>query len=601
MAAAGAAAAAPTWTAPVQLGVGFGPSVAVDPAGDAVVGFSAFSLTQAFSRRRGAEKWRGPAKLAEGGSSPNVVVDDAGNALAVFTKGDWPNQHFQAAFRSGVDGGWQDAVTVSPAPQTTGGDVAVNAAGDAVVGFAGWSGRGYVVGAAVRPAASGRWQQVVDLSDPNGNSPNGAAVAIDPAGTAAALWVRAGPVADNPVVEASIRPPGGEWSTPAQLGGPYREVSGMRVAFDHAGNAIAGWIGLVGSTGDAVFAAQRPVGGSWSPPATLAPARGGFQVRELGLTVAATGEAVALWNEVTQGVQSATRPASGQWQRPVTLSASSAYVADAALASDRSGNAVAVWTEGLGDATVHAALRPVATGTWEPSVEIASGVFGSDAAVAIDENGDAVAAWQREIGPARYAIESSDLKAGGPVLAQLLVPAHGAAGVTTRFRVTPASWGSLLVGETAWDFGDGGSARGASVGHTYRRIGTYTVAVTQADAAGGTSRSTATIAVARATLTNRRAPVISGAPRPGATLRCSPGVWSGSQPIRFRYAWLRGSARIGSGPRYRVQRSDAGPFLSCRVTATNGPRTLAATSHPSASASARRPPAPPPCAPPRSG
>ena len=177
-------------------------------------------------------------------------------------------------------------------------------------------------------------------------------------------------------------------------------------------------------------------------------------------------------------------------------------------------------------------------------------------------------------------IDSSDLKPGGPVLAQLQVPERGATGVPARFRVTPAAWGSQLAGEPMWEFGDRGSAHGASAVHTYRRTGNYTVAVTHADASGRTSRSTATIVVGRPTLANRSRPVIVGAPRVGAKLTCRPGSWSGTQPISFRYAWLRGGARIAGGSRYRIRPRDAGSLLTCRVTATNGPRTLAATSRP---------------------
>jgi PKD repeat protein len=131
-----------------------------------------------------------------------------------------------------------------------------------------------------------------------------------------------------------------------------------------------------------------------------------------------------------------------------------------------------------------------------------------------------------------------------------------------------------------WDFGDGASARGASVPHTYRRTGTYTVAVTQSDATGAGSRSTATIVVTRATLSNRRIPGIAGSPRVGSTLTCRPCAWSGSQPIRLRYGWLRGGAPIGNGARYRVRARDAGSLLVRRVIATNGPRTVAASSRP---------------------
>jgi hypothetical protein len=579
---AGPGASEPTWTAPVTLVAGSNPRVAVNAAGDAVVGFGVVSLTKTISRTHGTAHWTEPVTLAEGASPPNVALDEAGDAFAIFTKGRWPNTNFQAAVRDGVEGVWQDAVTISPQPETgvlAPGRVAVDAAGDAVAVFDRWSGNGYVIQAAVRPASSGRWQQIVDLSDPNGNSPRGAAVAIDKAGNAVALWARAGHGAESPVIVSAFRPANGAWTAPVEVGGPYGDVWEIQASFDPAGNAVAVWRVTLGN-GHAVYSSYRAFGGSWTAPAMVAQSR---WVDDISLTVDDSGDALATWIEARGegrwGVSAASRPAaSGRWQPPAQVTPSMlSAVGGAASTSDRSGNAVAVWTDG-GDATVHAALRPAASAAWEPPVEIATGASYGDVGVAIDERDDAVAVWEAAAGSG-HVIEAGELKAGGPVL-QLEVPARGAAGTPTRFRVTPSPWGSPLVGEPDWDFGDGGSARGASVVHTYRRTGTYTVTVVQSDAAGRNSGSTATIIVGRATLANRSRPVIAGAPRVGATLRCRPGSWTGSQPIRFRYAWLRGGRPIGAGPRYRARSHDAGALLSCRVTATNGPLTRAATSRP---------------------
>jgi PKD domain len=590
--AASPASPAPTWTAPVRLSPGpatgsaFYPDVALNAAGDAVAGWmwgsGAVSLTQVVSRAHGATDWSRPLNLAEGGSAPSLAVDPVGNALAAFTKGSLIGGVFQVAYRPGSDLTWQDPITVSPDPNTGGGSIAVNDAGDAVAGFTRWSGNGYVVQGAVRPASSGRWQQVVDLSEPGGNAPFGTAVAIDRAGTAVALWVRAGEVGDNPVVVSSLRPAGGTWTVPVDLGGPYGGVGSIHVAVDGAGNAVAVWEGYVRSSGGEVaFASYRPFGGSWSSAISLSsPSQ--LTIDDVQVAFDASGNALALWRALTPGRQAIVvadeRPAAdGKWQPSVQLSPSSVFATSAALAGDRAGNAVAIWTEGFSNATVEAALRPAASGTWEQPTQVTTGAVGFGIAAAIDEHGGSVAAWAREVGTSDV-IESSDLKPGGPVLAGLRLPAHAAAGIRARFAVTPAPWGSPLAGEPLWDFGDDSAAGGKSVAHTYRRAGTYTVTVSQSDATGAGSRSTATVTVTRATLANRRIPSIGGVPRVGATLTCLPGTWKGSEPISLRYAWLRGPARVGTGARYRVGHGDAGSLLTCRVTATNGPRTRTATS-----------------------
>jgi hypothetical protein len=588
--------AAPTWQTSVRIApaagdvggaysAAFSPTVAVDSAGDAVVAWQwslgTLPLIQTSSRRRGTDTWSGPVTLAEGASTPSIAIDAAGHGFVVFTKG---GSVFQAAYRPDPDGTWQDPITVSSFPNTDGGGIAVNADGDAVVGFTRWSGTGYVAQAAVRPAASGVWQNVVDLSDPNGNSPRWPAVAIDADGNAVALWLRAGPVSENPVVQASFRPVrSASWDSPVELGGPYARAAWMHVGFDAAGDAVAVWEASTAGGGDAVYASFRPTHGSWQTPTTISYPSG--LKRDVKLSVDAAGDAFASWISVFPETQAVVEAAvrhgsSGTWDAPIQLSPSSRYAYTADLAADQDGNAVLMWTEGLDGPTVHAALRPIASDAWTPPAALPpSGSSGEafDVAVALDGKGNAVALWERS----PSVVERSELRAGGPVLTRLDVPARGAVGVPVRFHVDPAPWGSPIVGVPNWNFGDGGSGRGKSVRHTYRRAGTHSVTVTAADATGATSTSSAAIFVSVVALANRTLPAIAGKPRPGETLTCAPGLWSGLRPIRFSFAWLRGKqATRASGRRYRIRAGDVGFALSCRVTATNATRSVSATSRP---------------------
>jgi hypothetical protein len=61
---------------------------------------------------------------------------------------------------------------------------------------------------------------------------------------------------------------------------------------------------------------------------------------------------------------------------------------------------------------------------------------------------------------------------------------------------------------------------------------------------------------------------------------CITGKWSGEAPIRFTFAWLRGTKTIGHAQGYRVKRADAGRSLICRVTAANTFGSVVATSQP---------------------
>lgn len=85
---------------------------------------------------------------------------------------------------------------------------------------------------------------------------------------------------------------------------------------------------------------------------------------------------------------------------------------------------------------------------------------------------------------------------------------------------------------------------------------------------------------------NTSPPTISGYPVQGHPLLAIPGIWSGSQPIRFAYQWLRCDQGGGSCAAivaakfqsYRLTAADVGHTLRVTVTASNAYGTGTATS-----------------------
>ena len=104
-----------------------------------------------------------------------------------------------------------------------------------------------------------------------------AAVALAPDGRAVAAW-SGGPYT-APVIQASVRPPGGTWSAPVTVG---TDARGPLIGIDRSGNAIIAWAGNSGTT---VHTASLPAGGSWTPAQTLAATNNGSG---LAMAVAAT-------------------------------------------------------------------------------------------------------------------------------------------------------------------------------------------------------------------------------------------------------------------------------------------------------------------------
>lgn len=79
------------------------------------------------------------------------------------------------------------------------------------------------------------------------------------------------------------------------------------------------------------------------------------------------------------------------------------------------------------------------------------------------------------------------------------------------------------------------------------------------------------------------APTTTGVPRPGQTLTCSPGSWSGSTPQAYAYQWLRDGAAVTStsaSGAYVISAADAGHSVVCAVTAANTAGSASARSAP---------------------
>jgi PKD domain len=565
--------AAPTWLAPVQLGPGVSARLAMNSRGDAVIGWhvGGASWARTASRTAGSQTWSAPVTLADAASTPDVALNDAGDAVALFSK---DSAHAQASFRRGLSGGWEEPITI--APLGAGGTVVLDPLGNAIAVMNHFSGDGYVVTSVARSASLGLWQQPeVTLSEPDGNALGGT-LAIDRAGNAIAMWERTGPGRSSPRVTASFRPAStGTWAPAVDIAGAFRFLRGFDLAFDAAGNATAVW-----EADDVLYFAYRPFGGSWGPP-ELKPTPGFRGSPSLGVNQ--SGDAVVVWIELQPGVQAivkaASRKATRRWGPSVALSSRLRYANAADIAIDPAGNAVATWTEGLfPSSTLRAGLRPGASGMWEPPAEIARGKVGtvSGPEVGMDGAGNALVAWDGD------GIQAVELRGRGPVLQSLALPRDAQAHVPGRFSVRPVPWAAALSGQARWAFGDGGSATGTTVKHTYAAPGSYSVSVTQADASGSASTSTATIVVAPLTLANIRAPVVRGIPRVGATLTCLPGTWAGKRPFRFTYTWLHANhpIRRGTGQHYRLRQADVGALVACRVTAKNSQRSLHATSRP---------------------
>jgi len=421
--AAPAAPAAPAWLAPATLSAAgqhaSAPQIALDGDGNAVAVWHRFDGTHTIVQsavRPAGGAWQPPVALSAPGADavdPQVAFDGAGDAFAVWTRSDGTNQIAQAAVRP-AGGAWQSPVALSGAGQDAAyPQVVADEAGNAV---AVWTRAGFGeesrVQAAVRPAG-GAWQAPASLSAA-GEDAYDAQVAIDPHGKAVAVWDRFDGA--NQIVQAASRAAGGSWQAPVSLSAPGQNATHPQVAVDGQGAAVVVWQRNDG-VNSIVQAAVRPVGGSW--PSTAANVSAALENAEAAqVAVDTAGNAVAVWQRFGGAdtvVQAASRPVGGTWQAPVSLSATGQEAEAPQVTIDGHGDAVAVWDRSAGARTiVQAAWRP-AGGAWPSTPDDLSdaGQSATDAQVAVGGPGDAVATWVRGDG-AHLRVQASGYDAGGP-------------------------------------------------------------------------------------------------------------------------------------------------------------------------------------------
>jgi hypothetical protein len=503
---AGPALATPSWLAPSELsatgGDAFHPQVAVDQAGDAVGVWErsdgTYRIIEASTRAAGGG-WLPPQELSAGGQnafSPQVAVDSAGDAVAVWDRSNGSNYIVEAATRlAGAD--WQAPVELS----ATGQDglvpqIALDPAGDAVAVWDVRQGSNFVIEAATK-AVGDAWGVGQEISAPGKNAEEPQArVAIDPAGDAVAVWERYDGA--NYIVEAATKAPAAPWLPAQELSAAGQSAFGADVAVDPVGDVVAVWERDNG-TNQIIETATRAPGAPWLPAEALSvPGQNAFGAH---VAVDQMGNAVAVWiryNGANYIVEAAGKESAGPWLPAEELSPAGQSAFSVQLALSPTGDAVAVWTRSDGTNQIVEAANKLPGGAWALPARGLSAV-GQNAEspqVAVDPAGDAVATWDRSDGT-NTIVQAVGYDAAGPQLRSLSIPAGGTAGQSLPVSVSPFDVWSALGG-ISWSFGDGGSAGGARAAHTYAKPGTYEVTVSAADVLGNTTSAVGTVAITAA-------------------------------------------------------------------------------------------------------
>jgi PKD domain len=306
-----------SWSTPANLSPesedADAPQVATDATDEALAVWqlsgAGESVIQVASRGAGGA-WAAGSRLSLEGrsaSEPQISIDAGGDASAVWKSSDGTHPVIESASRP-AGGSWGESKEISEAGQDASEpQVAVDPAGDAVAIWHRYDGSNFVIQSSFKPAG-GAWRPPIDLSR-EGQSADEPKVAIDAGANAVAAWRRYD--GSNYLIESSYKPSGGGWESPVGLSAANTNAKSPEVAGDSAGGTLAIWVGGTGSE-TIVQAAGKPPGGSWSGAREVSVI--GASASEPEVATDPAGDGVAVWTHAAEGgaiVQSAGYDAAG--------------------------------------------------------------------------------------------------------------------------------------------------------------------------------------------------------------------------------------------------------------------------------------------------
>jgi hypothetical protein len=316
----------------------------------------------------------------------------------------------------------------------------LNATGDAVVGFRRRIGGGFFFTQAVfQPATSSvAATSIFNPGAGTGDDDEVPAVGIDNAGNAAVMFGRVG------TVKVSNKPAGSNvWSSVAGTAGNVDTTSAAnpRMAWNDSGQQAATWTRSSGAT---LQASTRSDLGAFAAPTAIGPAAMGVTYFGGEVAIDPAGVAIATING-SNGLKSA-RTAGASWN----------------------------------------AVNDVAT-SGNPNA----------AQIGADAQGNAAVAFSATNASFTNSIMAAGFDGAGPRLDDIVFPANAATGQAFSYSVSPIDVWST-VASTAWAFGEGSSATGASGSFTYPAAGGFAATVTSTDSRGNQSSAVRNVTVSGA-------------------------------------------------------------------------------------------------------
>jgi plastocyanin len=477
-------------------------SSAVDANGDAVMVWGATDgsghyFEDAAVRPAGGE-WEAPVALSpdavtKEGTMPgetavpptesSVAFGPHGEAVAIWTIQTAEGQQLEASTLPSVSGHWTSAEPLSPTDEEAyKPSVAVGPEGAAL---AVWSIESEKIDAAEFRPGEG-WEQLGMLSRSTAvEAANVPMVKFDSEGDALVVWAGVDLAGGHQRLTTDFRPAGEPFEGPEAPFGDTNSVGPKDFSFDEAGDAILVWENEPDDAEGVTEAdlAERPAGSPWI--------RGMVQLsnedaRDPRVAVAPDGESVIVWQTANglANIKAATFVARGPLSgvTPITdFTSGSEGATSPEVTIEPEGRSLVTWHAfSAGGEEVEEAAMGVGGNSWNTLGQLSPSPT-EGPVLSGNASGESIASWVYD-----GEIETDVYDPASPRLASFSGPSEPHVGETVTFKVVPADMTRV---EVEWEFGDGATAEGDEVTHTYTKAGEYPVRFTMTDQLGNGSYS----------------------------------------------------------------------------------------------------------------
>jgi hypothetical protein len=343
-----------------DAGDAISPQVAVDNSGNAIAVWSQSNgiTNSIWTNRFDGTVW-GTAETIETGLlnaiSPRVAIDSSGNAIAVWSQSEGlltPIDNIMANRFDGTVWGTAESIESINTGDAAFPQVAFDSSGNAI---AVWQQNDGSVDNIMANRFDGTvWgaAESIEVDAGNAASPQ---VAFDSSGNAIAVWSQNNVAETNPVDDIMAnRFDGTVWGTAESIEADAGDAAFPQIAIDSSGNAIAVWSQNNVAETDPVdnIMANRFNGTVWGTAESIEADAGNAASPQVAFD--SSGNAIAVWSQnnvaETDPVDNimANRFNGTVWSTAESIEADAGNAASPQVALDSSGNAIAVWSQNDG-------------------------------------------------------------------------------------------------------------------------------------------------------------------------------------------------------------------------------------------------------------